>query len=310
MKSRSVAGIAVKPIIFGGNVFGWTVDEKRSFELLDSFVERGFSMIDTADMYSNWVPGNVGGESEEIIGKWMKARGNRDKVHIISKCGLPMSYGGGLSKKYIKEAVEKSLTRLGTDYLDVYLAHTDDEKVDQLETMQAFNELLESGKVRHIGASNFSRTRLESALTVAHENNLKGFEVFEPCYNLYDREFEEHYRDFCLEKNLSVISYFSLASGFLSGKYRTMDDLNKSQRGASVSKYMNSKGQRILDTLGTISDSTGFSFTQIAIGWLLSQKGVSAPIVSATKMEQLNEVLSATDTLLSSVHLQMLSELG
>lgn len=307
MKTRRVAGLEIKPIIFGGNVFGWTVDEKQSFLLLDTFIERGFNMIDTADMYSNWIPGHTGGESETIIGKWIKERGNRDKVYIATKCGLPMSYGQGLSKMYIKEAIEKSLKRLNTDYIDLYQAHTDDEETSQLETMEAFNELIKEGKVRYIGASNFSKSRLESAINIAKENDLTPFQTFQPCYNLYDRDFEEHYRDFCIENNLSVISYFSLASGFLSGKYRTMEDLNNTPRGGSVSKYMNPKGEKILEALGKISSQTGFSFTQISLSWLLSQKGLTAPIVSATKIEQLEQIMSASDTLLSSDHLELLN---
>lgn len=310
MKKRKVAGLEVKPIIFGGNVFGWTIDEKQSFLLLDAFLERGFSMIDTADMYSNWLPGHQGGESETIIGKWIKERGNRERVVIATKCGLPMSYGKGLSKKYIKESVEKSLKRLNTDYIDLYQAHSDDEETEQLETMEAFNELIQEGKVKYIGASNFSRDRLASVLKVAKDNNLTPFQSYQPCYNLYDREFEEKGMEFCIENNLSVISYFSLASGFLSGKYRTMDDLNNAPRGGSVSKYMNPKGERILDALGKISSQTGFSFTQISLSWLLSQKGLTAPIVSATKMEQLEEIMSASDELLSSDHLEILNNLG
>ncbi len=310
MKSRKIAGLEVKPIVFGGNVFGWTVDENKGFELLDAFIERGYSMIDTADAYSIWIPGHSGGESETIIGKWLKERNNRDKVVIATKCGLPMPYGKGLSKKYIKESVEKSLKRLNTDYIDLYQAHTDDESVEQLESLTAFNELIKEGKVRYIGASNFMKPRLESSLKVAKENGLIGYQTFQPCYNLYDREFEENYRDFCIENNLSVISYYSLASGFLSGKYKSMDDLSQSQRGASVSKYMNAKGEKILEALGKISADTNLSFTQISLSWLLSQKGLTAPIVSATKMEQLEEILSASDTVLSSDHLQMLDDLG
>lgn len=309
MKTRKVAGLEIKPIIFGGNVFGWTVDEKQSFLLLDAFLDHGFSMIDTADMYSNWIPGNVGGESETIIGKWMKERNNREKVIIATKSGLPMSYGQGLSKKYIKEAIEKSLKRLDTDYIDLYQAHTDDPEVNQLESIEAFNELIQEGKVRFIGASNFSSDRLASAVRVAKENKLTPYQTYQPCYNLYDREFEEHHRDVCIENNLSVISYFSLASGFLSGKYKSMDDLSNVPRGGSVSKYMNPRGERILQALDKISRETGFSFTQISLSWLLSQKGLTAPIVSATKLSQLEEILSASDQLLSSDHLELLNHI-
>lgn len=309
MKTRKIAGIETKPIIFGGNVFGWTIDQTQSFELLDAFVENGFSMIDTADMYSNWVAGNSGGESEEILGRWMKERKNRESVFIATKCGLPMSYGKGLSRGYIKEAVEASLLRLQTDYIDLYQAHVDDESVEQIETLEAFNELIKEGKIRAMGASNFTSARLKSSLEIAQTHRLQGFQTFQPCYNLYDRAYEEQQRAVCVENNLSVISYYSLASGFLSGKYRSFDDLAQSSRGGSVGKYLNAKGEKVLGALAQISTETGHSFTQISLSWLLSQKGLTAPIVSATKIEQLQEIMSASDTLLSPQHFKMLNEI-
>ncbi|RZJ66698.1 MAG: aldo/keto reductase, partial [Flavobacterium sp.] len=245
----------VYPITFGGNVFGWTIDEKQSFELLDAFTGAGFNFIDTADVYSRWADGNKGGESETIIGNWMKKKKNRNDIVLATKVGSDMGDGKkGLSKKYILKAVDDSLKRLQTDYIDLYQTHFDDEGTPITETLEAYAQLIKEGKVRHIGASNLTPERLRESLQVAADNALPLYETFQPHYNLYEREkFENGLEPLCLGNSLGVLNYYSLASGFLTGKYRSKDDLDKSQRGAGVAKYLDDRGFKILAALDEVS---------------------------------------------------------
>ena len=253
MEKREIgkSGIKVQPFAFGGNVFGWTIDEKTSFEILDAYVDSGLDFIDTADVYSIWKPGNKGGDSEAIIGDWLKKSGKRDKVIIATKVGKEMGPGKkGLSKAYITKAVEDSLSRLKTDYIDLYQSHDDDKSTPLTETLEAYTDLIKQGKVRAIGASNYSADRLKQALEISDTTGLARYECLQPEYNLYDREgYEKELEPVCLEYGIGVISYFSLASGFLTGKYRSEADLNKSQRGGGIKKYLNDRGFRILKTL-------------------------------------------------------------
>lgn len=311
MKLRKLGSsdIEVAPLAFGGNVFGWTVNEQEGFKLLERFVERGFNLIDTADMYSNWVPGNRGGESETIIGNWLKKSGKREKVIVATKVGLEMGPGKkGLSKKYIKEAVEASLKRLQTDYIDLYQSHQDDPETSIVETLEAFGELIKEGKVRYIGASNFSRERLQESLDIAKKHSLPNYVTLQPRYNLYDREeYEEQYAEFCVKNNIGVISYYSLASGFLTGKYRSLEDLSKSRRGSGIKSYLDPKGMEILRKLDIISQEYQVTSAQISLAWLMSRPGVVAPIASATSIAQLDDIMMSTELVLSPATLSFLS---
>jgi aryl-alcohol dehydrogenase-like predicted oxidoreductase len=278
------------PIVFGGNVFGWTVDEKQSFKLLNAFFDLGFNAIDTADVYSRWVEGNEGGESETIIGKWMKDRGNRNQVLLITKVGSDMGQGKrDLSKDYILEAVERSLERLQTDYIDLYLTHWDDEVTPVEETLEAYGKLIEAGKIRWGGASNLSPERLKASLEASKkDNSLPSYQVFQPEYNLYAREgFEEEVAVVCKEYGLGVITYYSLASGFLSGKYRSEKDLSESPRGDKVKEYLNDRGQRILKVLDELSEEYNTTPAALSLNWLMNKPGITAPIASATKLKHI-----------------------
>ncbi|PJJ79685.1 aldo/keto reductase [Mucilaginibacter auburnensis] len=303
MENRELgrSGIMVKPFAFGGNVFGWTADEKRSFELLDAFVNEGFDLIDTADVYSRWAPGNKGGESETIIGNWLKRSGKRDKVIIATKVGKPMGDDmKGLSRAYIYKAVEASLKRLQTDYIDLYQSHDDDKDTPLEETMQAFTDLIKEGKVRAVGASNYSADRFKEALKVSMENNLARYETLQPEYNLYDREqYETEYERICLENNIGVITFYSLASGFLTGKYRSEADLQKSARGGGVKKYLNDRGFRTLAALDEVAARYNATPAAVSIAWVMARVGITAPIASATSVQQLNEILQAAKLELS-----------
>lgn len=300
----------VSRLAFGGNVFGWTAGEKRSFELLDAFTDRGFNFIDTADVYSVWVPGNAGGESETIIGRWLRSRGNRDKVIIATKVGWEMdSTRKGLSPAYIRSAVEDSLRRLQTDYIDLYQSHKDDETVPQQEVLQTYADLIKEGKLRWIGASNFSAERLNSALEIAAKNGLPRYESLQPLYNLYDRAaFETALEAVCTEHRLGVISYFSLASGFLSGKYRSEADLDLSVRGGGIKKYLDARGLRIIDALSQTAAEADTTPATVALAWLLHRSSVTAPIVSATTTEQLLSLMEAPELVLSPEALNQLNE--
>ncbi len=305
--------LAIAPIMFGGNVFGWTADEATSFALLDAFVAAGFNAIDTADVYSVWVPGHAGGESEATIGRWLKARGGRDKVVIATKVGMEMAPDRqGLKPDYIRASVEASLKRLQTDYIDLYQSHRDDETVPLADTLGAYARLIEEGKVRVIGASNYEAPRLAEALEVAKRHNLPRYETLQPEYNLYDRaKFEGPLAELCLAENVGVINYFSLASGFLTGKYRSEADLSKSVRGPRrVKAYLDDKGHRILAAMDTIAARARATPTQIAIAWLLAKPAVTAPIASATSVGQLDELLKAADLKLDAEAVAALDQAG
>jgi aryl-alcohol dehydrogenase-like predicted oxidoreductase len=286
------------PIVFGGNVFGWTVDEKQSFKLLDAFFDLGFNAIDTADVYSRWVEGNEGGESEKIIGKWMKDRGNRNGVLLITKVGSDMGKGKkDLSKEYILEAVDRSLERLQTDYIDLYLTHWDDEVTPVQETLETYGKLIEAGKIRWAGASNLSPERLKASLEASKEDDrLAYYQVFQPEYNLYARQgFEEGVAPVCKEYGLGLITYYSLASGFLSGKYRSEEDLSKSPRGDKVKEYLNKRGQSILKALDEVSKEYHTTSAALSLSWLINRPGITAPIASATKLEHLASFRAAVE---------------
>jgi aryl-alcohol dehydrogenase-like predicted oxidoreductase len=289
------SGLEVGPLAFGGNVFGWTADEVTSFKLLDAAVATGFNLIDTADIYSRWVPGHKGGESETIIGNWLKKTGGRGKVVIATKVGMEMGPGeAGLSAAYIHKAVERSLNRLQTDYIDLYQSHTDDPKTPLEETLGAFGDLIRQGKVRHIGASNYKAERLAEALRVSKAHRLPVYECLQPLYNLCDREpFEAALQPLCVKEGLAVIPYYSLAAGFLTGKYRTEADLAKSARGATVKKYLNDRGLRILTALDKVAARYKASPSQVALAWLATRPGVTAPIASATNLDQFNDLVAA-----------------
>lgn len=283
-------------IIFGANVFGWTLDEKQSFKMLDELYELGYCGIDTANMYSTWVPGNKGGESERIIGKWMKERGNREHIRLITKVGMEVEGKSGLSKDYILNAIDESLSRLQTDYVDVYLAHQEDTATPIEESLEAFTHIKKSGRALAVGASNYSLIGLKESMRMAQKTKLDSFQVYQPEYNLYNREsFEAGYAEFCKENQIDVITYFSLASGFLTGKYRSKEDANKSQRGSRiVANYLNEKGFKLLEAMDQVAKEKNAKLSTVAIAWLLHQNSVYAPIVSATSSEQLREVLSAS----------------
>jgi aryl-alcohol dehydrogenase-like predicted oxidoreductase len=289
------SGLEVSPLAFGGNVFGWTADETMSFKLLDAFVAAEFNLIDTADMYSSWVAGNKGGESETIIGKWLKRSGKRDKVIIATKVGKEMGPGKkGLSRSYIFQAVEDSLQRLQTDYIDLYQSHDDDAQTPLEETMEAFGQLIKQGKVRAVGASNFSAKRLAEALQTSEKYGYPKYQSLQPLYNLYDRaDYEKELEPLCREKGLGVISFFSLASGFLSGKYRSEDDLANRARADMVKKYLNARGYRILEALDEVARRQNVTPVQAALAWLIARPSVTAPIASATDLDQLNQLIEA-----------------
>lgn len=288
--------LMVSPLCLGGNVFGWTSDEAASFRVLDAFVASGLEFIDTADVYSSWAPGNKGGESETIIGKWMKARGNRQKLVIATKVGSDMGEGRkGLSKTYIRRAVEDSLTRLQTDYIDLYQSHRDDEETPQAETLGAYQELIEAGKVRVIGASNFTAARLKSALDISAKDGLPRYESLQPKYNLHDRaEFESELEPLCLAHEVGVIPYYGLASGFLTGKYRSEADFGKSVRGGRMADYLNDRGTRILAALDEVAAERNTVPAQVALAWLIARPSITAPIASARSVEQLADLVAAT----------------
>jgi aryl-alcohol dehydrogenase-like predicted oxidoreductase len=304
------SGIKVLPFALGGNVFGWTVDEKTSFEILDAFVDSGLDLIDTADVYSIWKPGNKGGDSETIIGNWLKKSGKRDKVIIATKVGKPMGPGmKGLSKAYITKAVEDSLTRLKTDHIDLYQSHDDDKDTPLTETLATYTELIKQGKIRTIGASNYTADRLKQALEISETTGLAQYQCMQPEYNLYDREgYEKELEPLCREYGLGVITYFSLASGFLSGKYRSETDLAKSQRGGAVKKYLNKRGFEILKALDEVALEYKSTPASVAIAWVIARPGITAPIASATSTKQLKDIIAATQLNLSKQRIELLNK--
>jgi aryl-alcohol dehydrogenase-like predicted oxidoreductase len=307
------SGLEIAPLVFGGNVFGWTIDEKTSFELLDAFVDAGLNAIDTADMYSVWADGHQGGESETIIGKWLKANpGKRDKVLILTKVGMELgAERKGLSRRWIEQAVEDSLRRLQVDSIDLYQSHLFDPEVPLEETLGTYQRLIEQGKVRAIGASNHDAAQLRQALDVSQAKGLPRYATLQPEYNLYDRSgYEGALRDLAIEENLGVITYYSLASGFLSGKYRSKADLNKSQRGGGIEKYLDARGQRILSALDQIADKQRATPAEVALAWLIATPGVTAPIASATSRGQLESLARAVGLALDGEDMAVLNATG
>ena len=302
-------GLEVGPLALGGNVFGWTADEPTSFKLLDAFVASGLNLIDTADVYSKWIPGHKGGESETIIGNWLQKKGGRDKVVIATKVGVEMAPGeSGLSKAYILREVERSLGRLKTDYIDLYQSHRDDAETSFEETLEAYEELIKAGKVRAIGASNYKADRLAESLKVSAARELPRYETLQPWYNLYDRaDFEGELADLCKRENIGVIPYFSLASGFLTGKYRSEKDLAGRARAYRVKDMLNERGFRILKALDTVSAEIGATPAQVSLAWLVA-KGMAAPIASATNLDQLKEIVDGTALKLSPEAVRLLDE--
>ena len=288
-------GLAIAPIVFGGNVLGWTADEATSFRVLDAFVDHGFNAIDTADSYSRWVPGHQGGESETVIGRWLKARpGMRERVVIFTKVGSDLGDDRkGLSERWILQAVEGSLTRLGVDEIDLYFSHWPDASVPQAETLGAFGKLIEAGKVKAIGASNQDAAMLREALDLA-ETGLPAYGVLQPHYNLYTRDqFEGALADLCVERGIGVVSYFALASGFLSGKYRGPEDFSKSARGGGMQKYLTDRGMKLLAALDAVAENRGVTQAEVALAWLIGARGITAPIASATSVAQVESFARA-----------------
>ena len=299
MRALGRSGLDIAPLVLGGNVFGWTADEATSFDVLDAFVAGGGTMIDTADVYSTWAPGNSGGESETVIGNWLSQRGRRDDVRIATKVGMLAPQGhtggqGGLSAARIEAAAEASLRRLGTDHIDLYFAHQDDAATPLEETLAAFDKLVRSGKVGAIGASNHSADRLAAALAVSDANGLARYTALQPLYNLLERsEFEGPLQNLAIKEEVGVVPYYGLASGFLTGKYRSEADLGGRARASAAGKYLQSGGKRMLAAMVEVAADTGASLPQVALAWLAAQPGVTAPIASATSAAQVEELIGA-----------------
>lgn len=291
------SGLQVAPLCLGGNVFGWTADEASSFAVLDALLDAGLNFIDTADVYSVWVPGHKGGESETVIGNWLKRRGRRDAVVIATKVGMQMAPDRkGLSAAHIARSVEDSLRRLQTDHIDLYFSHSDDAAVPLEETLGAYQKLITAGKVRAIGASNYSAARLREALEVSRKHSLPRYDVLQPLYNLYARaDYEAELEPLCVKEQLGVITYFALASGFLTGKYRSAADAAKSARGKGViDKYLNPRGLKILAALDEVGKRHTASPASVALAWQMARPSVTAPIASATTVGQLHDLIAAT----------------
>jgi aryl-alcohol dehydrogenase-like predicted oxidoreductase len=299
MKTRKLgnSGLEISPLVFGGNIFGWTVDQAASFKLLDAFFAAGFNAVDTADVYSKWVPGHQGGESEMIIGEWMKQRGNRAKVIVMTKAGMDMGDGKkGLSKAHILRSTEDSLRRLQTDYIDLYQSHIDDLETPFEETLGAYAELMKQGKVRAIGASNHKGDRLAAALEVSRETGLPAYQSLQPNYSLIERaEYETNLEPVCVKEGLGVINYFPLAGGFLTGKYRSGSDAAGKARARNVTKYLNERGFKILDALDKVAAKHHATPANVALAWLMARPSITAPIVSATNLDQLNDLISSVE---------------
>jgi aryl-alcohol dehydrogenase-like predicted oxidoreductase len=303
------SGLRIAPLVLGGNVFGWTADEATSFKLLDAFVAAGFNCIDTADVYSKWAPGHHGGESETVIGRWLKQNSKRGQVIIATKVGYEMSETDrGLSRGYIFRAIEGSLQRLQTDHVDLYQSHKDDPATPQEETLEAYAQLIKQGKVRAIGASNFTGERLASALEISRRNNLPRYESLQPHYNLVERaEYERDLEPVCLRERLGVIPFFSLAAGFLTGKYRSAADAEGKPRAPRVMKYLNERGFRVLAALDEVAGQLHSTPTRVALAWLLARPSITAPIASATNLEQLKDLLAATELTLDPASIELLN---
>jgi aryl-alcohol dehydrogenase-like predicted oxidoreductase len=297
--------LQVAPLCLGGNVFGWTADEDTSFALLDGFVEAGFNFIDTADVYSKWAAGHHGGESEMILGDWLKRRGKRDDVIIATKVGSEMAPGKkGLSKAYIARAIEDSLRRLNTDYIDLYQSHRDDDETPIEETLEAYGALIKAGKVRAIGASNFSVQRFAASLEASAKHGLPRYQTLQPEYNLMVRDFEKELAPLCQRHDVGVIPYFGLASGFLTGKYRSKADLRQSERGEDVEAYLTPRGFKVLDALDAVSERHDARPAQVAVAWLMTK--VTAPIASATSLKQLGDLVASARLQLGEADIRQL----
>lgn len=311
MEKRKIKNtdLTIAPINFGGNVFGWTLDEKQSFDILDRFAEAGFNFIDTADTYSWWVNGK-GGQSEEIIGKWMKSRANRNDIVLATKVGSETKeHGYDISKKHILKSVDESLQRLQTDHIDLYYTHFDDNTTPVEETLSAYDEIIKAGKVRYIAASNLSPERLKASFEAAEKNNLPKYVALQPHYNLMEREgFEQNYAPLAEQFDLSVFPYWSLAAGFLTGKYRDEADLSKSARGEGVRKYLNTKGLEVLKALDQVSAKHNTTQGTVSLAWLLSNPLITAPIVSATSASQLETVFNAPKLILDQEDIELLNK--
>ena len=301
--------LVIEPLVLGGNVFGWTVDEQKGFEILDAFVEAGFTAIDTAEGYPNWVPGNPPGLSETIIGNWMKARGNREAVHIFTKVNSDKT-PGGLKADAIRESVDASLKRLQTDYVDLYFSHWPDDQATHEETLGAYDPLVRSGRIRVIGASNYTADMVKEANEVSVIKSLPRYEVLQPRYNLYDRAEFEALRETVVENDLGAVVYYSLASGFLTGKYRSKADIGKSARGGGMDRYLDAKGEAILAALGKVAAANDATPAEVSLAWLVAQPGVTAPIASATSVEQVKSLAKGVRLKLSDEDLQTLTEAG
>ncbi|HEU5022079.1 MAG TPA: aldo/keto reductase [Bryobacteraceae bacterium] len=308
-KPLGQTGLSAPPILLGSNVFGWTVNEADSFRILDAALDAGLNFIDTADVYSTWVPGNQGGESETIIGKWLARNGKRNQVTIATKVGMDMGGGKkGLAARYMEQELEDSLRRLQTDHIDLYQSHEDDPSVPIEETMRAFDSMVKKGKVRFIGASNYNGARLREAVGTANRAGLTPYRTLQPHYNLMDRaEYEADLAPVAAEYKLAVIPYFSLAKGFLTGKYRGAADLNKSPRGGGMSKYLNDRGHRVLDALDAVAKEYNSTQASVALAWLLAQPNIAAPISSATKIEHVKDLVAAAELKLSPESVQKLT---
>jgi len=304
------SGIEVAPLALGGNVFGWTADEPTSYKILDAFVAAGFDLIDTADTYSRWVPGNKGGESETIIGKWLKRSGNRKKVIIATKVGSEMGPDRkGLTKPYILRAVEESLQRLQTDTIDLYQSHKDDPDTPLDETLEAYSQLIKQGKVRAIGASNYGAKRISEAMQISAQKGYNGYQSLQPRYNLYDRaEYEMSLEPICIEKGIGVITYSSLASGFLTGKYRSEEDRSKSIRGQGIKIYLNDRGFQILEALDQVAEQYASTPAGVSLAWLIARPSITAPIASATSAAQLNDLIEGTKLRLDQASIDLLNK--
>jgi len=302
--------LEVAPLMFGGNVFGWTADEATSFRLLDEFAGAGFNFIDTADVYSKWAAGNSGGESEAIIGKWLKHSGKRSQVIIATKVGMELAPDKkGLSRDYIFKAVDASLQRLQTDYIDLYQSHKDDPDTNLEETLDAYSRLVKEGKVRVIGASNYSRARLSEALHISERLGYPRYESLQPRYNLYDRQpFEAELEPLCQQMELGVIPYYSLASGFLTGKYKSKEEAAIAKRAAALSSYFDARGEKILSALAAVAREHGTTSARVALAWLMARPSITAPIVSATSLEQLRDILGSAELLLPAESIEILNQ--
>jgi aryl-alcohol dehydrogenase-like predicted oxidoreductase len=304
------SGFNVAPLALGTNVFGWTIDEQQSFSILDGFVAAGFNLVDTADTYSRWAPGNKGGESETIIGNWLKKTGKRKEIVLATKVGADMGDGKkGLSKAYILKAAEDSLKRLQTDHIDLYQSHFDDAETPVEETLEAYAQLVKDGKVIAIGASNMSPERLKASLAAGKKNSYPVYQTLQPQYNLMEREsYEKNYEQICVDNHLGVLCYFSLASGFLTGKYRSENDISKSVRGEGIRKYMNERGTKVLTVLDKVGNEYNAKPASVALAWLMARPAVAAPIASATSIAQLRDLTAAAELRLTAADISKLDE--